>query len=227
MCRMPYGDVAFDGNGPDGRPISIGIEYKTVSDVLACICDGRFAGHQLPGLVQHYEVPILLMEGGTRPDMTSGLLQIQHRKGFWFVPKAGVRQFMYRDLQHWLFTVVFKAGVRLLRTSTLDETAAQIVSLYTWWTAKEWEEHRSHLAMVDQMRDSALIFKPGLVRRMAKELPGVGWDRSAKVAAKFPTVIDMALADATDWASIPGIGPKTAAGVCAALRGEAVKNGRH
>lgn len=227
MARLQFGDVAFTGNGPDGRPISIGIEYKVISDVLTCITDGRFAGHQLPGLVSHYEIPVLLIEGATRPDPTTGILQVRHPKGFWYNAKGGNREFAYRDLQHWIFTLMFKAGIRVLRTHDIQETTAQVISLFTWWTSKEWADHRSHLAMVDQLRDQTLLFRPTLVRRMAKELPGVGWDRSGKVSMRFKSVLEMVLADEGDWRAIDGIGPKTASQVCAAMRGEPLEDRRN
>jgi len=221
LCRLPYGDVAFQGNGPEGRPISVGVEYKIVTDALACIQDGRFAGHQLPGLLSTYEIPILLIEGITRPDPKDGLLQIRHARGFWYAAKTGRNQFMYRDYQHWLMTLTFKAGIRILLSSDISDSAATIVSLFTWFTAKDWADHKSHLALAGgpDLRDAAILIRPSILRRVAAELPGIGFDRSALVARKFRSIQEMSMAGEEEWSSIPGIGPKTAKAVCAALSG--------
>lgn len=62
LTKLDFGDIMFSGNSSDGL-ISVGIEYKTVNDVLNCVKDGRFAGFQLPGMMANYEVCYLLMEG--------------------------------------------------------------------------------------------------------------------------------------------------------------------
>ncbi len=223
ISRLAYADAAWLGLGPDHRPVPIGVEYKTVGDALNCMCDGRFAGHQLPGLVASYEVIVLLLEGCTRP-ASDGILQLQHAtKHYWYAPKVGIRRFMYRDLDHWLATLTFKAGVRVIRTSCLEESAAAVSNLYTWWTAKDYADHRSHLALQDSLSERVNIVRPRLLRRIAAELPGVGWTRSAAVDRRFGSVMEMALADESDWAKLEGIGKTTAQKVCAAIRGETVR----
>lgn len=218
MCRLDFGDAAFIGSGPGGRPVSVGIEYKIVSDALKCITDGRFAGHQLIGLTQSYEVVILLLEGRTRPDAREGLLQVQHDKGYWYDARVGQRSFMYHALDNWLLTLSFKAGIRVIRTGNLDESAAAVIDLFRWWTDKEYEAHRSHLALVDDLNDRVSMIRPNIVRRMAKELPGVGWDRSNTVSKRFRTPMDMCMADERDWSALDGIGKKTAQGIIRAIQ---------
>ena len=55
LTRLEFADFAFTGSDRDGRISQIGIEYKTLPDVLSCIADGRFAGHQLPGMMKAYD----------------------------------------------------------------------------------------------------------------------------------------------------------------------------
>ena len=220
MTRLAYGDVAFLGNGPGGRPVTVGIEYKTVSDALACVIDGRFAGHQLPGLHQSYEAVFLLLEGDTRPDPQDGVLKVRHQRGFWYSGKIGTRVFMYRELDHWLMTLSLRAGVRVLRTSDIDGSAQTVIDLFSWFTGKEWEDHRSHMALTDAFRNDVDLVKPGLVRRVSKELPSIGWDRSRAVAKRFRSVFEMCMADEADWSQLEGIGKTPAAAVVRAIRGE-------
>ena len=218
LQRMEYGDAAFFGNGPDSCPIPIGIEIKQVSDVLKCVTDGRFAGHQLPGLCTTYELVWLVIEGSFRSDGRSGVLETFHR-GRWSPYQIGARRFMFRELEHWLLTMEMKGGIRVKRTFNRDETADFLRNLYTWWTAKEWDEHRSHLAPnLSSLPDRALLVRPTLVRLVAKELPGIGWQKAEEVAKAFSSVLELAVAEEDDWADIAGIGKTTARKVVQAIR---------
>ena len=49
LSKLEAGDVAFIGNGPEGRPVPVGIEYKKLPEMLGCFRD-RFAGHQIIGM---------------------------------------------------------------------------------------------------------------------------------------------------------------------------------
>lgn len=206
LGRMEYGDLSWAGRGPEGIPQIVGVEYKTVEDVIKCIGDGRFAGHQLPGLLQTYNYVWLMVAGRVRSGQ-GGILQVSHISGRWFDAGFGGRQFRYSDYDHWLTTIELRGGVRVKRVGDGMEAAASLSAMYRWWTAKEWEDHRGHLGF-DTTRDleSALLRKPSLLRRLAKELPGIGWTKSASVASQFSTTIDMVAASETEWANIPGIG---------------------
>lgn len=206
LGRMEYGDLSWTGQGMGGVPQLVGVEYKTVEDVIQCIGSGRFAGHQLPGLIQSYNYVWLMVAGRVRP-AADGTLQVAHISGRWFDAGFGGRGFRYSDYDHWLTTIELRGGVRVRRVGDSLEAAASLAALYRWWTAKEWEDHRGHLGF-DTTRDleSALLRKPSLVRRLAKELPGVGWNKSAAVAGAFGTAIDMVSATEREWMDIPGIG---------------------
>lgn len=220
LGRLEYGDFSWLGEGPGGAPVTIGVEHKRLDDLLQSITTGRFAGHQLPGLLQSYDHTYLIIEGLWRPCPTSGLLQVRAGRD-WVDQGRGARRWMYRDIEHWIMTMELKGGVIVRRTSTSDETARLLHALYGWWS-KGWDDHRSHLVLsqahaINRSHDPALLSKPSLVRRVANELPGIGWDRSAAVASHFPTVLDMVLATPKDWAKVPGIGKTTSTRVVDAL----------
>lgn len=219
LCRLEYGDAAIKGNGPNGSTMEVGVEIKKIRDALNSICDGRFAGRQLPGLVTNYQRVWLVIEGQFSCDYQSGILM--YRKGKKMEPLGvGSRRFMFRDVDHWLTTMESKAGVRVRRTLSRLETARYIADLHSWWTGKEWEEHRSHLAFDECTVDSEILFRPNLVRRMAAELPGVGWTRSKAVAARFGSVVEMVLANREEWEECEGIGKGIAEKVTKALMGD-------
>ena len=225
LVQLDYGDIAFNGNSATG-PITIGIEVKKLNDALACMVDGRFTGHQVPGLVQHYDRAYLLIEGIWRPDPNSGVLQIGLGSwdggkfgGAWRDASAGYQRFTYRQFTGWLETVSAMANIKILRSNSELETVSLVLSLYQWWQ-KEWKEHRSLQSFHEERPNSALLTRPSLVRRIASELPGIGWTRSGAVARTFGTVREMVNAPAEVWAEIEGIGKGIATKVVKAIRGE-------
>lgn len=219
MDKMLFGDISFMGNGAEG-PVPIGIEVKQTSDILKCITDGRFSGHQLPGLVQTYQYTWLVVEGAWRCDRATGVLQVP-RRGGWVDVKLGSRMFMYKELDNFLRTCELKGGIRVWRTYDRQETAQFIEDLWKWWTAKEWADHRSHLAFDSSGTcDAALLVRPNLVRKIAKELPGIGWGKSRAVANHFGNVLAMVSADEAEWEGIDGIGKTMASRIVRAIEGE-------
>jgi ERCC4-type nuclease len=209
LCRLDYGDCAIKGNGPNGSTMEVGVEIKKIRDALNSICDGRFAGHQLPGLIENYNRIWLVVEGQFSCDYSSGLLM--YRRGKKMEPlSVGTRQFMFRDVDAWLTTMEVKGGVHVRRTLSRLETARFIADLHHWFTSKTYEEHRSHLAFNEPDFDTEILFKPNGVQSMAKELPGVGWTKSKAVAKHFKCPGEMLAADEIEWASIEGIGKLTA-----------------
>ena len=93
----PYGDVVWSGDGPDG-PLSVAVEYKKISEVLGAITgDGRFGGHQVAGLIQHYDRRYLLIEGRIRMDRNTGIIQ-ELKRDKWETIYKGREAFTSRDL---------------------------------------------------------------------------------------------------------------------------------
>jgi len=218
--RLEFGDASFIGNGPNGEPILVGIERKAIGDLLNSITSGRFAGHQLPGLVNSYSVVYLIVEGIYRPGGT-GLLEVRQGSR-WGPLDRGNRRWMYSDIECWTTTIEQKAGVRIRRTSGMTETAAMIVALYRWWSSKDYEDHKAHMTM-HKPAEVATLRKASIVRVIAAELPGIGWVKSEAVAKKFRTVVDMVEADVKDWMTIDGIGKTMAERIGKALWGTDAK----
>jgi len=104
LAVLEFADAMFVGGGLGDKPIFIGIEVKTVKDALSCVVSGRFAGHQLPGLVKGYDVVYLIVEGRWRADK-EGLLEVPYGKR-WRAVNLGRRYFMWRDFALWLTSKV-------------------------------------------------------------------------------------------------------------------------
>src|SRR5260370_42363568 len=60
--HLDFGDYAFDGYGPRGV-VLVGVERKRIDDIVNSIHSGRFAGHQLPGLIETFDYSYLVIEG--------------------------------------------------------------------------------------------------------------------------------------------------------------------
>lgn len=211
LTQMTYGDIAIDGNGPGGMPVAIGIEYKKLGDMVQCIENGRFTGHQLPGMLESYDQIHLLVEGIWR-EGRSGLIEVP-RGSSWQPMSRGMTA---SALWGFLHTMSNKLGLKVSHTGTTSQTVDWLYHLNRWWTEKEYEEHKAHLAF-DNSAALSLVSRPSLRRRIAKELPGIGWGRSGDVARHFPSVIDMLIAGEQEWTSIKGIGKETARRVVRAI----------
>jgi len=216
LRRMEFGDFAFLGNGGDG-PTFIGIERKAVRDLLNSITTGRLSGHQLVGLLDTYSWVYLIVEGMWRFNPTNGLLE-DRRGNSWCPISLGSRRFMAREMLGYLNTLAVRAGVIVLYSKDKMETVHIIVSIYRWWQ-KEWKDHSSHLAR-NKIPIKVSLVRPSMVRRMAAELPGVGWGKSAAVAERFPNMVELAGATIKEWSSIPGIGKKLSQKIVKSLKGE-------
>jgi ERCC4-type nuclease len=201
LTTLLFGDLAIVGNGADG-PVMIGVERKKIRDLLNSLTTGRLSGHQLPGLVEHYAHRWLLVEGIYR-ESVDGLIEVPCGGRDWETIR-----FQWKALEAYLVTLTMRGGLHVQRTYSQAESAGWIEALWRWWTGKDWDEHRSHLAL-HQPEDAAVWFKPNLVHRWAAQLPGID-EKAAMVARVFKTPLEMALAGETEWRTIPGIGKVTA-----------------
>jgi len=219
LGRLEYGDFMFSGRGKGKEPWLVGVERKTIRDLLNSIASGRFAGHQLLGLLNSYNVVYLVVEGLVRPNPGTGVLEIRRNRQ-WVVLELGKRRFMMRDVWEWVNTVTLMTGVVVFMTSRECETAKLVTALHRWWNIKDWEEHRAHVS--PRVSTVPGLVRPSVLKMVAAQLPGVGWERAGKVEVYFESVADMAEAGVEDWEAIPGIGPKTAEKAWRAIHGDSM-----
>ncbi len=222
---LPAADVYFTGYGPDNKETSVGIEVKRLSDILTCIRDGRFSGHQLPGLLDTYDRSVLMIEGVWRPG-SDGILE-EFVSGKWTAARG---KFMYRELTAFLLTIAQICGLYIERTSNRHETVMQIATYYLWYQ-KKWSEHSGHKIMhnrnmtADRNGRQVRLVKPSLLRRVVNQIDHIAGERSAAIAGDgeevigyFNSVYDMVLAEPSDWRNIKGIGRKGSQDIVRALR---------
>ena len=229
---LPFGDVCFRGGSGGLR--FIGIERKTVGDLLACICDNRFSGHQLPGLLDRYDIVYLLVEGPWRPDKRTGLLQSGHVWEFntpgrsslktgiaWHEHRRPARM-MYAGFDGFQCSVEQLARIHVVRTLDLMETVWWIWSRYCWY---QKGKHTSLQPMLKRLherpRDVEKDDAPRPLRygkatwhcKAIAQYPGLNWVKAHALEAAFPTHEALMQASVKDLLTVEGIGPTLAAGL--------------
>lgn len=218
LCRLPFADVAWLGQGPDSQLLPIGVERKAISDLCQSITTGRLSGHQLCGLLDEYWKVYILVEGVWRASPTTGLLEV-FRYGKWQPLSIGSRQFMYREVANYLNTLTTVCRVGVWQTGSIEESARWLVDTYQWWQ-KEWDKHHAHLAFhAPDPPTKVSLMKPGIVHRVAKEFAGVGWDKGKSIATKYKTVMELAMASEEELREVGGIGKKLAKSIVGEIRG--------
>jgi ERCC4-type nuclease len=234
LTKLDFGDLAFEGNGPQGR-CAIVIERKQIADLIASIQSRRLSGHQLPGMADTYDYCYLIVEGVWRPgpegEMQLGYGGMQDEKTFGgsWRPVHG-RSILYRAVDNYLSTLELHAGLIYRRTLDALETVHTIVDLYHWWNDKQWMEHSSHLGVyapgepkLGRGRKLNLVRREiSLAEKWAMQLDGI--DTKAQAAAKhFGSARALADAVEADWIAIRGIGKPTAQQVVRAINAETHK----
>ena len=219
LRTLPAGDVELEGRGPGGRPLLVGVEFKRIPDMLACVRDGRFAD-QLRRMKARYEVRWLLVEGEWEVG-SGGALGVRERRGY--RERAG---HTYQEAAAWLLTMVQRGGVLVWRTRDRAESVAWLRALYWWWTSKDFEEHRAHLEWYQPAPtvEAPWADAPSMVQKVAAALISTGSAvdtgsaRAVAAAAAFPTVRTMVHADEKAWRAVDLIGPKIAKRIVEATR---------
>lgn len=201
--RLEFGDCQFLGRGPEGRDVLIGIEYKKLGDLLQSWYDGRLMGHQLPGMMNSYEIIYLVVEGVWSCD-ESGELRIL-RGNHWRKAESGTR---YHNLVGWLNSLAMVHGVYVTQTPNLLSTGVAIASIYSWWQ-KEYSSH-GQAVYVHSQDLTRKLFLPTPVQKTAATFPGVGAEKLVAVANRFKSIREMVNATPQEWQEIEGIGKKTA-----------------
>lgn len=224
LARLDSGDICFPGNGPDGD-VLIGIEYKSMYELMTSADSGRLQATQIPRMMESYDVCYLLYYGEYQPYMGNradrlGALQVR-QGGKWvdYVHHSrGKRVAPYGYLSKLLMTIE-AAGLKVQRVNDEKEAAVWIRNAYEWWS-KPWRRHSSmrHLhhhggaAMMPNLPEDVL-----LRTKIAAQLPGVGYNRALAAARHFPTVGSMLTASEKQWMGIEGIGKGIAKAIREAL----------
>jgi ERCC4-type nuclease len=234
-CELDSGDVLFSGNGPLG-PVSIGIELKSLSDLITSADSGRLPARQALLMTKQYDLYYLLIYGTYRcgqdymveylkeissHTLPGGVEKVTH---LWLPYHLGSNPVHYSRVEGFLSTLR-GVGFTIDKVPSLPSAAAWILALYRWWT-RPWTSHRSLRCFDKTTTTSPALFpfadvvdeaeKGKLYRRaeFANDClrgEGVGFVTAEKIARHFPSILAMVCAGEGEWRKVPGVGKTLAA----------------
>lgn len=196
-------DFQWTGNGDRGTTL-IGVERKTICDLLDSIRSSRLAGGQVGRALECYDYYYLIVEGPWRRG-EGGMLEIGWP---WHQPKG---QFRYAEVNHFLNRLSFLGGVLVWRTFDGDETIATLVNWHDQWQ-RPWSEHLDKRVIYAPApippKQGKGIFQSEAtpVQKILYQLPGMGDKKTFDLAQYFKTPEDIVSMHVFEWEELPGIG---------------------
>ena len=150
---LESGDCVFQGYGPQGS-ILVGIERKTLSDLVDCMTTRRLTGvgGQIPRMWDTYDLCFLTVEGLWRPGPGGEIETYTGRRDKPWEPMwsrggdgNGRHAISYRQVVSYLTMLKISGREHVVfdRTANMEETAALWTSLWHCFQ-KPWDEHTTY-----------------------------------------------------------------------------------
>lgn len=221
LGRLDSADASFIGNGPSGE-VTVGVEVKSVSDLISSTANNRLGATQIPAMLENYDHSWLLVYGRYRCSK-DGELMVEGGKwsnADWRPAKLGQRRILYSYLEGFLYDVQM-AGIHVHRCEDLDSAAQWLYVLYHWWS-RPWKSHKA-LRSFDNSKPVSPRLQgetdKALLRRaeLASKLPAIGFERAVAAAKHFRSIHDLINASAEEWEEVEGIRKTIARSVVTAI----------
>ena len=183
------------------------VERKKLGDLCSCINNGRFLFQMQNCKSAGSDYLILILEGRYRRNPDDGLLEIpvwgfnprtNHRAEVWEPVRPTM---MFSRFDQYLTELQRDVGIIVKHTENVRGTADVILALYQNFQTPQ-DGHQSFKQLFKPPTPTVQLIKPSLVRRVASELTGVGWEWSGIVSDHFSTVREMVSADLDTWANL-------------------------
>ena len=213
LTTLDSADACFSGY-LDGETINVGIEIKTISEMVQIFKDHRVLSGQVPRMVEQYDVRYFVVEGHWEA------LPNGHLKTYKYLSRSRIRTvngrkrkntYLTRDTRMLyssflgVLTAVEMAGVYVRKTTCIEETAAMIRFLYHYFQ----ERNHSLIKKVEGRGLKVAKIKYGdlsFPQYVAMGIPGVNDKIGFEAAKYFGNVPSMAMADFEDWKKVPYVG---------------------
>ena len=179
-AQLDFGDVVFMGRGERGAKLFVGIEFKTISEFAGSMVSKRFQGHQLLGMVDEeagFDRRYLLLEGDWHHNDAGAAVVFKGRKQ---APLHGAPNAIAFEQE--ILNIAVRAGFYVVNRTTRRDSLRWIVACYRYWTDKDLDQHKSHLAMYAPDLDKGLLTPPSDFRKALNVLlPHIGFAVSGAV----------------------------------------------
>lgn len=199
LCRpypIPYGDFNFEGVWVGGERVWVWGERKKLGDLVQCVMStGRLLAQVQRAREAGFRFFFLIVESIFRRAPDNGALQYRTGSGwrdYHLNPRSHESPTIpYKRVADYLNELDWYCGVRVRVSSGPADTARKIVDVWRLFQQRP-EEHGS-LKQFEEHQDpyGAYLSRPSLVRRIAKELPGVSWSRSLGFEAEFESAQEL------------------------------------
>lgn len=203
------GDLTWTGRGEGGAPVEVGIEFKTLEEMVDSFHTQRLQDQVMrmrgaePGARPLYDYAWLLFEGEVIYDKNGRLLKRVGRREFKLMPG----KMTHNELLKRLFVLHLRAGVAWINTESRRETLDVIEALYRTWTDKNLDDHNSHLAIY---QPPALVPLSDFRQTVSSAcFPGISVRKSLAVENAFGGSLRRAVnAPLEEWAEIEVVDKK-------------------
>lgn len=218
VVELACGDVNFLGHWINDEQVWVWIERKKLSDLVTCVMDSGRLLRQIQDAHQAgFKHKALIIEAIYRRSPGTGL--VEYRRGKEWVeyhlnPKDKKSPtIQYSRIEGYLNQLRYYLGVQVYHTVSARDTALTILDIYGMFQRPPEDHDSLKQFAITPEPVASFLGKPSLLRRIAKELPHIGWDRSKDLEGEFKTAREMLKVlvegDRERLLGIEGIGKKT------------------
>lgn len=228
LADLHSADVAIMGRSLSGDKL-IGVEVKSLSDLIDSVSSGRLQATQIPKMIETYDVRFLCYYGDYRPHPRDGSLQVRRSQSSpWETYSSngrGARALAWSSVESFLTSEAFLAcDVRVKHCLDISTVAYWIACLHAVWTKPP--EHHKSFRCFDSTK--SLPSRPvgdldpitHQIAWTASTLPNIRYERGIAAARHFRSIRAMTSAPVSAWMRIHGIGPSIAEGAVRAITAE-------
>lgn len=209
VTHLDFGDVVFSGRGENGQPLYIGMELKKIGEFVESLRSKRFQGHQLLGLCRDFDRRYLVIEGDYHHDARGRA--VVFRGAGKPRPLPGTQSAV--ALEQEIINIQTRGGTWVRHTTGRRDTLRFIEAVFRYWTDKDLDEHKSHMAVYAPDLDRGLLTPTSEFRKAAVVLvPNIGLAGSKAVELRClvpdgkggqrPSLRKLLSLTEKDWASI-------------------------
>lgn len=178
LAHLEYGDIAFMGRGEQGADLYVGIELKKVAELAQSLVTKRFQGHQLIGLTRDFDRRYLVIEGDYHHN-ERGQVVVFRGAGRPKPLHAAANALVFEEQ---LINLQTRGGLWIRHTTGRRDTLRFIAAAFRYWTDKDLDRHKSHMAVYAPDVDPQLLAPSSDFRAAIQRwLPGVGFAASAAI----------------------------------------------